>query len=1839
MNRIYKVIWNKTKGCYAVASEIAKQHSHSSANHKKLVSLLTVAFLLSGAVGVSAADLTADQQVVYNAVMEKIKAEMEAGKFHYFSVKSKINDTNSNHKNNGARGENSLAIGPSAIAGTEKSISIGHNAHIDGSGGNGNHTGISSVAIGDNALITTNGLDLTSIAIGKNAKVLNGSGKQERVLSFTPGNYKGGCSFFGCDTMPIDADKLAGGIAIGANSYARTASVQIGSHTMVGYKMGGVEITKYTNDNEANILGMTTIGTNSYNKGAMASMLGAYSIITGGFDGSGGFNSVSYGPQNFGASVVGALNSIRSKGHGKDSGVANSIVGLGNIAEDANGTLIFGAGNKISHSTKTITGFNATMGDAKGVDEVVDNLQKGIKESKSGGAVLAIGGGNTADYVQHSQIIGVNNTVKGKSSKISNFNLVDGYENTVEDSNHVTVLGSENEITNGEHHVVIGDKRKVVGAKKTVIIGSSTFKKEIKASKAVIVGHEAEVKVDGGVALGYNSIANVDKGVFGYDPISGKALTSEDELRASMGEEEIKKLEDAVNNAKNDLDAKKATAKEKEDAYKTAKTGYDSVASMVDDATKKALLANIEKLKKEAEDAKKPIEEAQKAYNKAVKAKDGIVFAWKSGLAAVSVGNAETGETRQITGVAAGTEDTDAVNVAQLKKVEKKIDSKGESVHYFSVNSTDTTENSNYKNDRAKQKGGIAVGPNANTFGRHGSALGSSAFSIGELSTAIGGHAVAAVEDGITKEKYDALSDEEKKNYVFHFLGESDGDSRHDLSLYYKTNFKTYTNEEFKKLSKDEREKLTKEEGYGYFEGEDKWMSSPRALAVGYRAKAIGKATVAIGNMTEATKYQATAIGVKAKASGEYSFAASDNAKASGEGSISIGHHTEAAGQWSTAVGSWAEAKGQYGIAAGVEATANKKNTSAFGFRAKATTSESTAIGTMSEVTGNGGVSIGYVAKTESDYGVALGAYSVANRERHAVGYLADGETNATWKASMGAVSVGNEQEGYTRQIIGVAAGTKDTDAVNVAQLKNVEKKIDSKGDAIHYFSVKSKKQSDGSNYKNDGAKAEGAIVVGVESTSEGVNGVVLGNNNTLTGIKNGLNNSIVAGNLLSVDGVHNVVIGTDYENYDNKFTKVAGEQNTVIGVGNLVGYTAIKDKNDRKKWIYSKVSEIGSDQNVVLGLTNTANGGSVVVGTSSEVEDGGMSFGQGNKIIGSNDNHGGGQRGVALGSFLTVKGEEAVAIGRESQAVSDWAIAVGKKAIVKNIGSVAIGIKSQALADWSVSLGSYSKANRKHGSVGYLADGQNTIIWKANLGAVAVGDVKTGYTRQIIGVAAGTEDTDAVNVAQLKKLAKSIEKDTNTTYTLNGADNKDGTTTLTLTGSDGKEQKVTVASKEAVKNYVEAHQTTVAGDDVTGVKVAATTEKDKGTTYKVSLDENVKVGNISINGKKEGEEPQGTITGLTNTTWDPEKIVSGRAATEDQLKLATAKMETFVQDFHPTSVTAGENISVKKGNATAGGDEYTVSLAKNLKGLSSVETQIIKVGDKEKPDRVTINKTGLRIKGGPNITTNGIDADNKRITKVADGKDLTDAVNMKQLGEVKKGVDTNTRAISSLGTRMNRSTAGAAALAALHPLDFDPDEKLDLAAGYGNYNGAHAAALGAYYRPNEDTMISVGASLGGGENIVNAGVSVKLGQGNHVSTSRVAMAKEMIAMKDHILQLEATIAQMKGFMATMTGEDRRTDLFPDVPENHWAYEYIKGLQEKGIIEGYPDGNFNGDRHMTRYEFAAMLYRALMKGVKLDARIVTEFAPELGRIRVDVISKDKNGVPDIERVRVNPDFK
>ena len=463
---------------------------------------------------------------------------------------------------------------------------------------------------------------------------------------------------------------------------------------------------------------------------------------------------------------------------------------------------------------------------------------------------------------------------------------------------------------------------------------------------------------------------------------------------------------------------------------------------------------------------------------------------------------------------------------------------------------------------------------------------------------------------------------------------------------------------------------------------------------------------------------------------------------------------------------------------------------------------------------------------------------------------------------------------------------------------------------------------------------------------------------------------------------------------------------------------------------------------------------------------------------------------------------------------------------------------------------------------------------------------------KKITNVAAGEADTDAVNVSQLKKAAASA--------TTKVADGKN-TTVTSETNADG--------SKTYHVNL---------NDDITLGSDPSKQISIKGT------EGTIKAGQVTVNGTA------GTVNGLTNKTWDPNNITSGQAATEDQLKVVSG------QAGKHSSVTAGSNIFVTTGTNANGGTEYKVAV------VDTPTFKTITAGN------TVMNSSGLTIKNGPSITQTGVDAGGKRITNVAAGDisaNSTDAVNGGQLWKTNQTINNIGGAVNELGDRMDRVGAGAAALAALHPLDFDPDDKWDVAAGYGNYKDAHAVSVGAFYRPNEDTMFSVGGSFGGGENMVNAGVSVKLGQGNHVSTSKVAMAKEIVDLRDENKDLKKRLDTMEQKMNSILGildMGKKKD-FPDVPENHWAYEYVATLAGNGILEGYPDGMFSGERSMTRYEFAAMFYRALKNGALVDDnmdRAMNEFEPELrqirlDRIRVDRISGKDNDRNKVERVRVN----
>ena len=420
-------------------------------------------------------------------------------------------------------------------------------------------------------------------------------------------------------------------------------------------------------------------------------------------------------------------------------------------------------------------------------------------------------------------------------------------------------------------------------------------------------------------------------------------------------------------------------------------------------------------------------------------------------------------------------------------------------------------------------------------------------------------------------------------------------------------------------------------------------------------------------------------------------------------------------------------------------------------------------------------------------------------------------------------------------------------------------------------------------------------------------------------------------------------------------------------------------------------------------------------------------------------------------------------------------------------------------------------------------------------------------------------------------------------------------TETIVATGKNGKDGKIGINGKDGVTTNISVTRDGKPGVD--GAPGTTTTrivyEKPDGTKEEVAtLNDGMKYGgDTGAVIKKKLNEQVNVVGGITDTN---------KLTTEDNL-----------------------------GVVSDGNNNLKVRMAKDLKGLNSVTTNTLTVGDVK-------------------IDNSGINAGNKKITNVAAGDisaNSTDAVNGGQLWKTNQTINNIGGAVNELGDRMDRVGAGAAALAALHPLDFDPDDKWDVAAGYGNYKDAHAVSVGAFYRPNEDTMFSVGGSFGGGENMVNAGVSVKLGQGNHVSTSKVAMAKEIVDLRDENKDLKKRLDTMEQKMNSILGildMGKKKD-FPDVPENHWAYEYVATLAGNGILEGYPDGMFSGDRTMTRYEFAAMFYRALKNGAPVDDnmdRAMNEFEPELrqirlDRIRVDRISGKDNDRNKVERVRVN----
>lgn len=818
---------------------------------------------------------------------------------------------------------------------------------------------------------------------------------------------------------------------------------------------------------------------------------------------------------------------------------------------------------------------------------------------------------------------------------------------------------------------------------------------------------------------------------------------------------------------------------------------------------------------------------------------------------------------------------------------------------------------------------------------------------------------------------------------------------------------------------------------------------------------------------------------------------------------------------------------------------------------------------TLTETTVNNAVVLGHNAKVTGEGGVALGAGSVADRAN--------------------AVSVGSK--GAERQIINVAKGTEDTDAVNVSQLKDV------KAEALKHNTVTNGDNitvTEGSN-ANGGREYNVALKNDITLAGDDPDAFV-----SISGSKGTIwtSCSVTAGSVAvgtaKADGTTPFFVNSNGAFYgannnfsvdkDGKVTATAGEiGNVVLQNGVYYGHSTLQDG-----------SLLLTDDN---GNHSYIDAKSAKLGKVTVAEDGKIS-------------------GVAAGA-VTADSTDAVN-GSQLHAVATEA---GKHSKVVN-GS-------------NINVEEFDN------------DGQK--IYKVNLNKdIMLGDLTGKYVN--ISGTNGTIETTGYIATKDRVYADKGAKLADIDVTGNKISN--GASSIVLDGSNVKvNDKVTIDQNGKISGVAAGEISSTSTDAINGSQLHQTNENVAALDKRVTANEEA----IKQNADK--------INKLDNRVTKNEKDIAANRTDIDKNTADIKNLDNRVTNVEElakkhTTVTAGDNMVVTEDKNADGGKEYNVALKNNIDlgdkgsvttGQTVMNNDGLKVGKDVSvtATAVTAGKTsisdeGVKVNGKTYVSDNGLNANDQKVTNVADG-DISatskDAVNGSQLYKTNQEVANNTNRINKLGSRVNKVGAGAAALAALHPMDFDPDDKLTFSAGYGNYAGENAAAIGAYYRPDEKVMFSVAGTVGNGENMVNAGVSFALDRTNHVSNSRTALAREVIDLRGQLAVMGAKMAKMEKAFGML--DETKTKLFPDVPANHWAYEYIAKLAGNGYIEGYPDGNFGGDRLMTRYEFAAMLYRAIENGAALEEKIIKEFEPELGRIRVDRISGEDGDRDKIERVRVN----
>lgn len=691
----------------------------------------------------------------------------------------------------------------------------------------------------------------------------------------------------------------------------------------------------------------------------------------------------------------------------------------------------------------------------------------------------------------------------------------------------------------------------------------------------------------------------------------------------------------------------------------------------------------------------------------------------------------------------------------------------------------------------------------------------------------------------------------------------------------------------------------------------------------------------------------------------------------------------------------------------------------------------------------------------------------------------------------------------------------------------------------------------------------------------------------------------------------------------------------------------------------------VGAGNGIAYGTGSSANNTQdIAVGNKAKVEN----------YVGQNGS-------VAIGANAHVENmaggaEAAVGMGQTSYSGSFWSSARVPADPSKVVGSVAIGNNTFARTG-STMIGSHNY----RGAIGDTTiDTDNNGTRGASLNVYATTVGANSFSN-----GAFTTTTGTYNVISSSYTGGRFSTPTqNFGATVNGAFNSIEST------SGGSTAGVATAITGVANRVANSNGALVygAGNEITNSSASFSTPGEGATSAKDFADK-LKTAVTSSNGagatmafgggNKADYTLRTSLIGVNNTVTG----VRGDQS-KDNLALGVGNTATNVQ--HMTAIGSKNTVSDSKNtiivgdNRTVIGANNTVIIGSSDNGTTTTVHDAVALGhntDVSTEGGVALGSGSKATVAagavGYDILTNAPSTDTsatwkstasavsvgdvangvtRQITSVAAGTNDTDAVNVAQLKRLHDMISVNAyntvnvqgdvtnlkKDVSRLDKRVNKAVAGSAALAALHPLDFDPDAKWDFAAGYGHYHNGNAAALGAFYRPNEDVQLSVGSTLGNGETVVNAGLSVKVGAHSNVSRSRVAIGKEVLELKKTVALQNAQIQKLTALLNDVAGTHMkadRTTLFPDVASNHWAYEAVSDLSRRGLVEGYPDGTFGGDRLLTRYEFAEIVYRALQNGVQVDEQLVTEFSPEMALFRVDTVAKNSQGQPTIERVRVN----